>query len=102
MALGRTAGRPGDELEAMQRTQLDGEGLELSLRLWGWREMSLQGVRSPGPRVYLVKGGPHLLPQRTQSLAREDIALSSKNKDISFYLREIFFLFLYTFFSSRK
>lgn len=36
------------------------------------------------------------------SLARVDTALSSENKGVRFYLREIFFHFLYTFFSSRK
>lgn len=63
--------------------------------------MNPQGVRFPNPS--LVKGGLHLLPQRAQSCpCSEDTILSSENKDVSFYLREIFFHFLYTFFSSRK
>lgn len=91
-----------DSWEAMQRTQLDGEGPGLSLRLWGGGRGTCRESGPQAPEFSEGRSTSITSKDTVMSLAREDTALSSKNKDISFYLREIFFLFLYTFFSSRK
>lgn len=56
---------------------------------------TFRGSQVPKPQVQLKDTAKSLPREKT-------LPLAWKNKDLRFYLREIFFPLLYTFFSSRK